>query len=165
MKKLILLALFGLSLVGCDNSVSDDSRAKHIADDSRVTHIADSTKHSLFLIDNAKKDSIFKMKEKQIAANKDSFDKSPIGRALKIKNKILEKIMDKYNCSEDDAELFLERRIWIGMTYKMLVSYRGLPNSINTSNYGNGERYQACWYNYSPSCFYFTETQIITAYN
>ncbi|MEA2701994.1 MAG: hypothetical protein QOE22_703 [Candidatus Parcubacteria bacterium] len=46
------------------------------------------------------------------------------------------------------------KKIWIGMDYDMLVYQYGKPDSINPSNYGGGTRYQYCWHDYSPSCFY-----------
>lgn len=67
--------------------------------------------------------------------------------------------------SKDDCIKLANGKIWIGMHYDMLVYLRGKPNSINTSNYGQGNEYQACWYDYDPGCFYFNETSIITAYN
>jgi hypothetical protein len=42
---------------------------------------------------------------------------------------------------------------------------RGKPNSVNISNYGNGNRYQWCWDNFEPRCFYGFEDGVITAYN
>jgi hypothetical protein len=47
----------------------------------------------------------------------------------------------------------------------MVVYLRGKPNTINTSNYGNGINYQFCFDNYKPSYFYSIEDQIITSYN
>ncbi len=77
----------------------------------------------------------------------------------------VQKIMNKFNCSESDAERLLNNKVWIGMTYEMLLHLRGKPNNVNVSNYGSGNEYQACWYDYTPSCFYFNENQIIRAYN
>ncbi|CAH0282107.1 hypothetical protein MP478_11550 [Chryseobacterium sp. WG14] len=67
--------------------------------------------------------------------------------------------------SREDCIKISEHKIWIGMHYDMLVYIRGRPNNINTSNYGDGPNYQACWHDYDPSCFYFAESQIITSYN
>jgi hypothetical protein len=76
------------------------------------------------------------------------------------------KIHDKYPDWDIEAcELLAKRRVWIGMSYKMLVYLRGNPNHVNTSNYGNGIEYQACWDDYNPGCFYFGEDQIIKSYN
>ncbi len=67
--------------------------------------------------------------------------------------------------SKDDCQRVVDRRVWIGMEYEMLLIERGLPNHIHTSNYGTGSEYQACWNDYNPSCFYFKSDHIITSYN
>src|SRR3989344_4925328 len=68
--------------------------------------------------------------------------------------------------SEKECEALADRKIWIGMTYDMLVYLRGKPNSINPSNYGRGTQYQYCWHDYKPSCFYDrNEDDIMDAYN
>lgn len=67
--------------------------------------------------------------------------------------------------SKEDCVDISENRIWIGMHYDMLVYERGKPDNVNTSNYGDGPSYQACWNDYQASCFYFDESQIITSYN
>jgi uncharacterized membrane protein YvbJ len=67
--------------------------------------------------------------------------------------------------SKEDCIKISDHRIWIGMNYEMLVYMRGKPNDVNTSNYGDGPSYQACWHDYDPSCFYFDESYIITSYN
>ena len=76
------------------------------------------------------------------------------------------KIYKKHpNWSKEDCKNLADNRIWIGMEYEMVVYMRGKPNSINTSNYGNGSEYQACWDNYASGCFYFGEDHIIKSYN
>lgn len=67
--------------------------------------------------------------------------------------------------SKEDCISISKNQIWIGMHYDMLVYERGRPDNVNTSNYGDGPRYQACWHDYDPSCFYFGESLIITSYN
>ncbi|BAP30316.1 uncharacterized protein CHSO_1279 [Chryseobacterium sp. StRB126] len=67
--------------------------------------------------------------------------------------------------SKEDCISISENKIWIGMRYDMLVYMRGKPDNVNTSNYGDGPNYQACWHDYDASCFYFDESQIITSYN
>jgi hypothetical protein len=69
------------------------------------------------------------------------------------------------NWSNEDCENIIKGLIWIGMDYDMVTYQRGLPNRVNTSNYGNGNEYQACWDDYDPSCFYFGENRIIKSYN
>lgn len=66
--------------------------------------------------------------------------------------------------SKEDIRIS-EHKIWIGMEYEMLVYMRGKPNNVNTSNYGDGPNYQACWHDYDASCFYFDDSHIITSYN
>lgn len=53
-----------------------------------------------------------------------------------------------------DCEDVADKRIWIGMDIWMVVEERGNPNDVNTSNYGDGEERQYCWFRYNPSCFY-----------
>lgn len=67
--------------------------------------------------------------------------------------------------SKEDCINLADKRIWIGMEYEMVVYMRGKPNTVNTSNYGNGLEYQACWDDYDPGCFYFGEDHIIKSYN
>jgi hypothetical protein len=69
------------------------------------------------------------------------------------------------NWSREDCKSVVKGYIWIGMDYDMVTYQRGLPNHVNTSNYGSGNEYQACWDDYNPSCFYFGENNIITGYN
>jgi hypothetical protein len=76
------------------------------------------------------------------------------------------KIQKKYpEWSREDCQNLVDRKIWIGMTYEMLIYQRGKPNTINPSNYGNGVNYQFCWDDYTPSCFYSKEDKVITSYN
>ncbi len=56
-------------------------------------------------------------------------------------------------------------KIWIGMNIWLLVAKRGKPNSINPSNYGNGNEYQYCWFNWTPMCFYTKSDDKVYAYN
>ena len=69
------------------------------------------------------------------------------------------------NWTDDECMKVIGRKIWIGMTYDMLLYMRGKPNSVNPSNYGGGTEYQCCWEDYSPSCFYMKEDNIIYSYN
>lgn len=56
--------------------------------------------------------------------------------------------------SRDDCEGLADNKIWVGMSYDMLLYSRGKPNSINPSNYGGVTKYQYCWSDRTPSCFY-----------
>jgi hypothetical protein len=69
------------------------------------------------------------------------------------------------NWTREDCKNLVKGYIWIGMDYDMVTYQRGLPNHVNTSNYGRGNEYQACWDDYNPSCFYFGQNNIITGYN
>jgi hypothetical protein len=76
------------------------------------------------------------------------------------------KIQKKHpSWKKEECKKIANREIWIGMTYKMLVYERGNPNTLNPSNYGKGTEYQCCWDDYTPSCFYMKEDDIIYAYN
>ena len=67
--------------------------------------------------------------------------------------------------SDDECMKVVDKKIWIGMTYDMLLYQRGKPNTVNPSNYGSGTEYQCCWEDYSPSCFYMKDDNIIYSYN
>lgn len=68
--------------------------------------------------------------------------------------------------SKEECQNLSEDFIWIGMEYDMLVYKRGRPNHINPSNYGRGTRYQYCWSDYTPSCFYDNNDDgLIDSYN
>lgn len=67
--------------------------------------------------------------------------------------------------TKDDCINLADNKIWIGMSYDMLVFKRGKPNSANPSNYGSGTNWQWCWYDYTPSCFYGSDDGIVDSYN
>jgi len=69
--------------------------------------------------------------------------------------------------TKEDCERVADGKIWIGMSYDMLVKVYGRkPNSANPSNYGFGTEWQWCWHNYIPSCFYDNNDDgIIDSYN
>ena len=76
------------------------------------------------------------------------------------------KLQKKYpEWTDEECMNVVNKKIWIGMKYDMLVYMRGKPNRVNPSNYGNGTQYQCCWDDYSPSCFYMKEDDIIYSYN
>lgn len=138
---LVIVFLYYLLISG-DDSTSDDS-----------------TENSKYLskpLSFNKQDSLnFAANMKKLKLDEDQFKKTKAG-----------KIYKKHpNWSREDCERLSKKQIWIGMEYEMLVYLRGRPNHVNTSNYGNGDEYQACWDNYDPGCFYFDETQIIKSYN
>lgn len=68
--------------------------------------------------------------------------------------------------TKEDCEKLANKKIWIGMTYEMLIYIVGKPDHKNTSNYGEGNQYQYCWDDLNPSCFYDNNGDgIIDAYN
>lgn len=77
------------------------------------------------------------------------------------------KLCKKYpTWSKEDCKNLADKKIWVGMSYEMLKEVRGLPNSANPSNYGNGTDWQWCWHDYTPSCFYDNnEDGLIDSYN
>ena len=71
------------------------------------------------------------------------------------------------NLSKEECEAIAKGNYWIGMSYEMLkVSFGRKPSRINPSNYGTGVKYQYCYDNITPSCFYDNNGDgIIDAYN
>jgi len=68
--------------------------------------------------------------------------------------------------SKDDCQSLADHKIWIGMSYDMLVSSRGKPDHVNVSNVGSGDEYQCCWDDHTPSCFYFNGSDmLVKSYN
>lgn len=68
--------------------------------------------------------------------------------------------------TKSDCEGLANGKIWIGMSYEMLKYRWGQPDSINPSNYGSGIKYQYCWHDYNPSCFYDrNDDGLIDSYN
>ena len=58
------------------------------------------------------------------------------------------------------------KKIWIGMTYEMLIEVRGEPDHKNPSNYGYGIDWQWCWNNHTPMCIYdINDDGVVDAYN
>lgn len=67
---------------------------------------------------------------------------------------------------KEDCDKLAQKQIWVGMKYEMLIYLFGKPNSINPSNYGGTTKYQYCWNNVNPSCFYDENgDQVIDAFN
>ena len=55
---------------------------------------------------------------------------------------------------KDECEGLIAKKVWVGMSYEMLVFLRGVPDHKNVSNYGDTNKYQYCWSGRTPSCFY-----------
>ena len=133
----------------------------------------------LFLINKCSNNDIEPAKveavEIETISKEDSIKNVAINDSIIKENKLEEEIFFKTKAgkiykkhqswSKSDCEKLANSEIWIGMEYEMVVYLRGKPNNINTSNYGNGKEYQACWSDFDPGCFYFSENQIITSYN
>lgn len=179
----ILSLIIVLIAVTAINKSCNDSKSYHSNLYSTIS-ISDSLNH----IELMKKDSIRAVQNIERQKALDSFNKTPAGKAklaaevkaqklqklkekaeqqkAEKKHKRLQKIMDKLGCTEDEAQDILDRKIWIGMTYEMVIYERGRPDVLNVSNYGDGNQYQACWEGYTPFCFYFRERDhIIYSYN
>lgn len=107
----------------------------------------------------------FKKIDKQIARDKINKQKSNL-EEKEWNNSKAGKLQKKHpEWTNEECINIVNRKVWIGMTYEMLVYQRGKPNRINPSNYGNGTHYQYCWDDYTPSCFYSDENKIINSYN
>lgn len=97
---------------------------------------------------------------------KSSIDKEEAITKKEWENSKAGKIQKKHpDWTKEECEDLANHKIWIGMTLEMLKFERGNPNSANPSNYGNGTHWQWCWDDYTPSCFYGGDDQIITSYN
>ncbi|KQT25998.1 hypothetical protein ASG22_04710 [Chryseobacterium sp. Leaf405] len=145
----LILIIFGF-LIFLVNKCSDSNTKKN-TDISTKTEIETKISKEDSIKNQARIDSI----DKKDKIEEEKFMKTKAG-----------KIYKKHpEWSKEDCIGISERKIWIGMSYEMLVYMRGKPNNVNTSNYGDGLNYQACWYDYDPSCFYFGENHIITSYN
>lgn len=141
--KIILLAIFILALIGIVGKNIEEKGDKPKSDSTCVDTSAVTT------------DTAYLVK----------FRNDSIADAKWYKTKA-GKIQKKHpEWTKDECEAIADGKIWIGMTYEMLVYRRGKPNSVNTSNYGKGNEYQACWDDFNPSCYYFGEDHVIKSYN
>lgn len=105
-------------------------------------------------IDSVQKKADEIVKNNEIAEQK-KWEKSRAGR-----------IQKKHpEWSKEDCIGIANNKIWIGMDIRMVICERGNPNDINPSDYGYGRKYQWCWDDYQPSCFYGGEDGIVTSYN
>jgi len=96
----------------------------------------------------------------------DSLDKVEALAQKKWDNSKAGKLQKKHtDWTNEECELVAQHKIWIGMRIDMLRAERGNPNSATPSNYGDGNNWQWCWDDYTPSCFYGGEDGIITSYN
>lgn len=67
----------------------------------------------------------------------------------------------------DDCTNVANGKVWVGMTYDMLIASMGSkPDVANPSNYGGATHWQYCWTYRSMSCFYDSNGDgVIDAYN
>lgn len=152
---------FNLSNKIENNNIVLKAKANNKNIDKTLTVTRIFTDEEKLAIEKAKKEAELKIqkdKEDRIAKEKaklEAYNKSPAGR-LCIKHP---------DWSKSDCEKVANKEYWIGMYITMLHAMRGLPNHINPSNYGDGVRYQWCWDDYTPSCFYGGADGIITSFN
>lgn len=101
-------------------------------------------------------------------ANEKLYKKKAKEEAAALKKKYGKKawaIFEKHGWDINTCKDIADHKYWIGMSLDMLVASRGRPDNINRSNYGSGENYQYCWYDYTPSCFYAGPNKIVKSYN
>jgi hypothetical protein len=85
-----------------------------------------------------------------------AFEASPAGKLCK----------EHSTWTPEECQRVVDKKIWIGMHYDMIVYQVGKPDSTNTSNYGSGTRMQWCWHDFDPNCFYDNNgDQRIDSYN
>ena len=119
------------------------------------------TEEEKVAIEKAKEEAKIKAQKEQEAriakekAELEAYYRTPAGKICKAHPE----------WSKTDCEKLANGKIWIGMSYSMLKYDMGLPDSANPSNYGSGTRWQWCWHDYNPSCFYGGDDGIITSYN
>ncbi|MFZ2226487.1 MAG: hypothetical protein WA064_03455 [Candidatus Moraniibacteriota bacterium] len=127
---------------------------KRKEDESRKMAIAEQAERDRVVSEaQAEKDRI--AQEKILLAEEIAYEKTKAGR---IHTKHLD-------WSKEDCERLANNKIWIGMSYDMLVELWGKPNYATPSNYGNGTTWQWCWTYNTPSCFYGDADGIVDSYN
>lgn len=106
------------------------------------------------LAEQAKKDKL--AQDAKSLADKKAYEATKAGQICK----------NHPDWTRSDCQDLADKKIWVGMTYDMLIFQRGKPNSINPSNYGGETRYQYCWHSNTPSCFYDNNNDdIMDAFN
>ncbi|MBS1689115.1 MAG: hypothetical protein JSS96_10350 [Bacteroidetes bacterium] len=144
-------------------NVDSEKRNEHIAwkeafneDDVKYGYTPEIISNAYYdhYIDSVQKKTDEIVKNNEIAEQK-KWEKSRAGR-----------IQKKHpEWSKEDCISIANNKIWIGMDIRMVICERGNPNDINPSDYGYGRKYQWCWDDYRPSCFYGGEDGIVTSYN
>lgn len=82
-------------------------------------------------------------------------------KRARAKMKPVERIMEKYDCSQDMAESILKRQVKMGMTQDMARAAWGRPYDINRSVGSYGVHEQWC---YSGGCYLYFEDGILTSW-
>jgi len=167
---IILLLVVGL--ISCDDANFDREEIERHTHDS-IGHAAQLKADSIITAEQVARQKILDSFYKTPAGKKEIAEKEKTQRIAELKvRKERDKeyreygyIITKYGCTKEEAFALKNHKIWLGMTIEMVKFERGLPNSVNVSNYGNGNEYQACWEDYTPSCFYFYSDHVIYAYN
>lgn len=102
----------------------------------------------------ATREYLAKLKIQELKKQKDE-ERAEFNRKVKEFGKRAGKIKTTHpKWSWEDCSNVADNKIWIGMDVEMLIYIRGRDFSRNVSNYGNGDSYQYCWMDYTPSCFY-----------
>lgn len=103
----------------------------------------------------------------KIKADKKKKEAERLAEEKKWNNSKAGKINKKHpEWSKRECERLANGETWIGMSYEMLKSQRGYPDSANPSDYGTGTHWQWCWHDLSPSCFYDNNNDgLIDSYN
>lgn len=105
-------------------------------------------------LNRATKAYLARLKMQELKKQKEE-EQAEFNRQVKVFGKKAGKIKARHpNWSWEDCSNVAESKIWIGMDIEMLIYIRGRDFSRNVSNYGDGNQYQYCWMDYTPSCFY-----------
>jgi hypothetical protein len=105
-------------------------------------------------LNRATKAYLARLKLQELKKQKEE-ERAEFNRQVKVFGKKAGKIKARHpEWSWDDCSNVADNKIWIGMEVDMLIYMYGRDFSRNVSNYGNGNSYQYCWMDSTPSCFY-----------
>ena len=94
------------------------------------------------------------LKEQEAMRKKAEAEAAKREAERRAKMSAIEKIMEKYNCSQSDAELIKQGRVRLGMTAEQCRAAWGRPRDINRSVGSYGVHEQWC---YNGSYLYFQD--------
>ena len=77
--------------------------------------------------------------------------------------KAREKILAKYNFSSQERELFLSKKLWVGMPADALYTILG-PGEQNKTQSARGEKIQHVYKNSDDYRYVYTENGIVTSW-